>query len=78
MKKLIMIMLVLALLFTFVAQGFAFNVKPIVNSGGEAAFGQVHTEELMKFGLEILIDIFMFAFKVNQGQAIKMIKGLIF
>jgi hypothetical protein len=75
MKKLIMIMLVLALLFTFVAQGFAFNLEAIINSGGEALFGQLHTEELMKFGLDIVIVFVMWLEQCNRGQAIKLIKG---
>jgi hypothetical protein len=76
MKKLIMTMLVLALLFTFVAQGFAFNLAAVINSDGEALFGQMHTEEWSNGILEFLIWLCALA-GMNRGQAIKLIKSII-
>jgi hypothetical protein len=77
MKKLIMTMLVLVLLFTFVAQGFAFDLNAVINSGGEALFGQLHTTELSNWLLEFAIYLLMQFEGLNRGQAIKIIKTFI-
>ena len=78
MKKLIITLLVIGLLFAFVGQGFAFNLDAVVNSDGQALWGQMHTEDFTKGILEWMIDLTMWLFDCNQGQAIKILKTFVY